>query len=148
MNMLIDKTITKVGIIIIAISVSLFLIILGVFIFMSTYGQRKFDGTCVATSDSYCLDIEQMNGTNTHVMKLNKGDVLDIHFETSYGKLKMEIKAPDGTLIYTGNGEETTDFTVNISENGEYYVFVKAHKARGMIHIKRLISDSISKIQE
>ena len=49
----------------------------------------------------------------------------------------MEIKAPDGTLIYTGNGEETTDFTVNISVSGEYSVYVKARSAKGMIHIKR-----------
>ena len=50
----------------------------------------------------------------------------------------MEIKAPDGTLIYTGNGEEATDFTVNISENGEHSVFVEAKGARGKISIRRI----------
>lgn len=50
----------------------------------------------------------------------------------------MEIKAPDGTLIYTGNGEEATDFTVNISENGEYSVRVEAKGARGKISIQRI----------
>lgn len=100
--------------------------------------RTEFDGTRVANPDSYRLDIEQMNGTDTHTMELNAGDTLNIHFETEHGKLHIEIKAPDGTLIYTGNGEEATDFTVNISENGEHSVFVEAKGARGKISIQRI----------
>lgn len=55
----------------------------------------------------------------------------------AYGELNIEIKAPDGTLIYTGNGKETTDFTVNISGSGEYSVCVTAHSAKGVINIKQ-----------
>ena len=100
--------------------------------------RTEFDGTRVANPDSYRLDIEQMNGTDTHALELNAEDALTIHFETEHGELHMEIKAPDGTLIYTGNGEEATDFTVNISENGEYSVFVEAKGARGKISIQRI----------
>lgn len=100
--------------------------------------RTEFDGTRVANPDSYRLDIEQMNGADTHGMELNAGDTLNIHFETEHGELHMEIKAPDGTLIYTGNGEEATDFTVNISENGEYSVRVEAKGARGKISIQRI----------
>ena len=78
--------------------------------------RTEFDGTRVANPDSYRLDIEQMNGTDTHALELNAEDALTIHFETEHGKLHMEIKAPDSTLIYTGNGEEATDFTVNGQE--------------------------------
>ena len=100
--------------------------------------RTEFDGTRVANPDSYRLDIEQMNGTDTHALELNAEDTLTIHFETEHGELHMEIKAPDGTLIYTGNGEEATDFTVNISENGEYSVRVEAKDARGKISIQRI----------
>ena len=100
--------------------------------------RTEFDGTRVANPDSYRLDIEQMNGTDTHALELNAEDTLTIHFETEHGELHMEIKAPDGTLIYTGNGEEATDFTVNISENGEYSVRVEAKGARGKISIQRI----------
>ncbi len=48
----------------------------------------------------------------------------------------MEIKAPDGTTIYRGDGKETTDFTVNIPESGVYTVVVEARRARGTIHIQ------------
>lgn len=48
----------------------------------------------------------------------------------------MEMKAPDGTTIYRGNGKETTDFTVNIPENGVYTVVVEARHAKGTIHVQ------------
>ena len=70
-------------------------------------------------------------------MKLDAGDLLEIHFETGQGKLQMEIKSPDGILVYAGNGEEATDFTVNIFESGVYSVSVEAHNAKGKIHIQR-----------
>ena len=84
----------------------LLLFVLGAAVFLTACNQKNFNGTRVANPDSYRLDIEQMNGTDTHCMELNAGDTLNIHFETERGKLHMEIKSPDGTLIYTGNGEE------------------------------------------
>ena len=113
-------------------------LLLGLSVILTSCNQTGFDGNRVANPDFYQLDIEKMNGTDTHTMELNAGDTLNIRFETERGKLHMEIKAPDGTLIYTGNGEEATDFTVNISESGEYSVFVEAHKARGKIYIQRI----------
>ena len=57
-------------------------------------------------------------------------------FETVKGELYMEIKAPDGTVIYRGNGKETTDFNVNIPESGVYTIVVEARHAKGTIHIQ------------
>ena len=82
------------------------------------------------------LDIEKMNGTDLHTLKLHKGDVLQIQFETEKGALYMEIKAPDGTALYRGNGKEITDFAVNIPESGVYTIVVEARHAKGTIHIQ------------
>ena len=119
-------------------SIIIFLLLLGLSVLLTACNQTGFDGDRVANPDSYRLDIEQMTGTDTHMMELNTGDTLTIHFETEHGKLHIEIKAPDGTLIYTGNGEEATDFTVNISKNGEYSIRVEAKGARGKISIQRI----------
>ena len=112
-------------------------IISGLFVLFTACNQNNFTGTRVANSDSYRLDIEQMNGTDTHVLTLTAGDVLDVRFQTERGKLRMEIKAPDGALVYTGNGEEATDFTLNISDSGEYSVRVEAKDASGKIYVRR-----------
>lgn len=112
------------------------LILAGVAIFLFCCNQEGFAGSRVKNPDAYLLDIEKMNGTDLHTLELQEGDVLDIQFETVKGFLYMEIKAPDGTAIYRGNGKETTEFAVNIRESGVYTVVVEARRAQGTIHVR------------
>ena len=114
----------------------LLLLLAGIAAFLFCYNQEGFTGSRVKNPDAYMLDIEKMNGTDLHTMELSQGDVLQIQFETEKGELYMEIKAPDGTAVYRGNGKETTDFTVNIRESGVYTVVVEARHAKGTIHVQ------------
>ena len=104
--------------------------------FLLCTNQEGFTGSRVKNPDEYLLDIEKMNGTDLHTLELREGDTLQIEFETGKGELYMEIKAPDGTAIYRGNGEETTEFAVNIRESGVYTVVVEARRAKGTIHVQ------------
>lgn len=107
------------------------LIFIGVAAAFFRYNQEGFTGSRVKNPDSYLVDIKRMNGTDLHTLDLQTGDVLQIQFETLKGSLYMEIKAPDGTAIYRGDGKETTDFTVNITESGVYTIVVCARHAKG-----------------
>ena len=100
------------------------------------YNMEGFTGNRIKNPDSYLLEIEKMNGTDLHTLDLQAGDVLKVEFETVKGSLGLEIKAPDGTTIYRGDGKAATDFTVNISKSGVYTVNVLARHARGMISIQ------------
>lgn len=100
-------------------------------------GQSDFTGDRIKNPDAYLLDIEEMNGTDQHTLELREGDVLQVRFETARGALSMEIQSPDGTVLYQGNGKETTDFTVNVPENGLYTVTVEARRASGTVHVRR-----------
>ena len=113
------------------------LVLAGAAAFLFGYNQEGFTGSRVKNPDAYLLDIEKMNGTDLHTLELSRGDVLQIQFETEKGELYMEIKAPDGTAIYRGNGKETTEFAVNIRESGVYTVVVEARHAKGTIDIQR-----------
>ena len=104
---------------------------------LSGCNQGEFTGSRVKNPVSYLLDIRLMNGNDVHSMNLNEGDVLQIRFETDKGELQMEIKAPDGTSVYSGNGKVATDFTLNITKGGVYTIGVEARKAKGIIHIQR-----------
>ena len=112
------------------------LLLAGITAFLFLHKQVSFTGSRVKNPDAYLLDIEKMNGTDLHTLELQEGDVLQIEFETEKGELYMEIKAPDGTAIYRGNGKETTEFAVNIRESGIYTIVVEARRAKGTIHIQ------------
>ena len=98
--------------------------------------QEGFTGSRVKNPDAYLLDIQRMNGTDLHALELQAGDALQIHFETVRGKMHLEIKAPDGTTLYRGNGKETKDFTLNITQSGAYPVVVEAQQGKGTIEIR------------
>ena len=85
------------------------LILAGAAVFRSGSNQEGFTGSRVKNPDAYLLDIKRMNGTDLHTLELHRGDALHIQLETVKGELHMEIKAPNGTTIYRGNGKETTD---------------------------------------
>ena len=112
------------------------LFLAGIAGFLSCSNQEGFTGSRVKNQDAYFLDIQRMNGTDLHTLELREGDVLQIQFETVNGELFTEIKAPDGTTIYQGNGKETTNFAVNIPESGVYTIVVEARHAKGTIHIQ------------
>ena len=112
------------------------LVLAGIAMLMSCSNQESFTGSRVKNPDAYLLDIKKMNGTDLHALELREGDVLQIQFETEKGNLYMEIKAPDGTAVYRGNGKETTDFAVNIRESGVYTIVVEARHAKGTIHVQ------------
>ena len=98
--------------------------------------QEGFTGNRVKNPDTYLLDIEKMNGTDLHTLELQEGDALHIRFQTEQGTLYLEIKAPDGASVYRGNGQDVTDFTVNVPEDGVYTILVEARRARGRIQIR------------
>ena len=124
------ETISKI---LIALSL---LLIVGASVFLFCFNQKRFIGSRVKNPDAYFLDIQKMNGTDLHTLELCEGDVLQIQFETEKGSLYMEIKAPDGTSLYRGNGKETTEFTVNIRKSGVYTIVVEARHAKGTIHVQ------------
>ena len=116
--------------------VFIILLVVGLVTILFCSNREGFKGNRIKNPDSYMLDIERMNGTDLHTLDLQTGDALQIQFETVKGSLYMEIKAPDGTVIYRGNGKDATQFTVNIKESGVYAIVVEARHAKGMIHIQ------------
>lgn len=123
--------VTKLTLIIVVI-----LLLVGFTAFLIIYHQPGFTGERTKNPDSYILDIQKMNGADSHTLNLTAGDVLQVKFETERGSLRMEITAPDGTILYAGNGEETTEFEISISETGAYIVTVEARHAEGKINIQ------------
>ena len=78
-----------------------------------------------------------MTGIDRFTMELSAGDMLAVQFETIKGSIYMEIKEPDESFLYVGNGKGVTAFTVNLSESGIYSIYVEAHHAKGTVYIQQ-----------
>lgn len=113
------------------------LLVVGLMLFLPSCNQEIFIGHDIKNSDLYLLDVEQMNGADSHSIELQADAMLAVRFETVKGSMHMEISAPDGSCLYAGNGKGVTEFTLNISESGTYSIFVEAHRAKGIIQVQR-----------
>lgn len=96
--------------------------------------SSAFDGSSAKNTDSYKLDVKVMNCTDSHTFELNQGDTLKILFEAEKGSLNMKITAPDGTVLYQGDGT-VKDFTVEAPMQGVYPIVVTGKNAKGSIHV-------------
>ena len=114
------------------------LCILGLAVSLTACGRDCFVGSRTAEAGSYRLDIDRMTGTDRFTMELSAGDTLVFQFETVKGSMQMEIKEPDGDTLYAGNGKGVSDFTVNISESGVYFIIVEAYHAKGTVHFQQM----------
>lgn len=122
-----------------ALSITLLILcILGIAVVLTACGQNCFVGSRTAEAGSYRLDIDRMTGTDRFTMELSAGDTLAVQFETVKGSIHMEIKEPDESSLYAGNGKGVSEFTVSISESGTYSIHVEAHRAKGTVYIQQV----------
>ena len=115
----------------------LILCILGLAVVLTACGRACFVGSRTAEAGYYRLDIDRMTGTDRFTMELSAGDTLAVQFETVKGSIYMEIREPDESSLYAGNGKGVSEFTVNIPENGTYSIYVEAHHAKGTVYIQQ-----------
>lgn len=111
--------------------------VLGIAVLLTACGRTCFVGSRIADADAYRLDIDYMTGTDSATMELKANDTLAVFFEAVRDSIYMQIKAPDKTILYSGNGKDVTEFAANVSESGTYSIYVEAHHAKGRVHIQQ-----------
>lgn len=99
--------------------------------------QNDFTGSRMKNPDAYIMDFSHMNGSDSHTMHLLRGDELRVCTETTAGSLGIEIKADDGEILYSGNGEVVGKFTLNIPHEGDYTISVDARHAAGKVSVTK-----------
>lgn len=97
--------------------------------------QESFVGSCEKSSCGYVAEFEQMNGSDSHVLSLKKGDALNVRFSVDSGSMRLTI-ASGNSVLYSGNGTAASDFTLNIPRDGKYTITLEARHAAGRVSIK------------
>lgn len=114
------------------------IVLIVISIFLVVYNNKKvFIGSKLKEVNKYVLNIEKMNGNDTHTLNLCKNDRLKVYFTTIKGYLKLSIKGSDNNIIYEGDGEQAQDFIINIEKDGIYTISVEARYAEGKIYIQK-----------
>lgn len=89
------------------------------------------------SSSKYYLKFEYMDGTDTHCLKLEKGDRLEVKLEKSEGVIAVQIGIEGENPIYRTSDGGNMEFFLEIEKSGDYLILVEARDAKGTIDISK-----------
>ena len=96
----------------------------------------RFNGNSLLNPDEMALDYTILNGSFTHTMRLQSGDVLDVALQVDEGTLGIAIEGSDGTPLYQNDNLDTSQFHLEISQTDSYQVTITGSHTKGSIHLK------------
>lgn len=96
----------------------------------------RFNGSSLLNPDEIALDYSILNGSFTHTMRLQSGDVLDVALQVDEGTLGIAIEGSDGTPLYQNDDLDTSQFHLEISQTDSYQVTITGSNTKGSIHLK------------
>ena len=96
----------------------------------------RFNGNSLLNPDEMALDYTILNGSFTHTMRLQSGDVLDVALQVDEGTLGIAIEGSDGTPLYQNDDLDTSQFHLEISQTDSYHVTITGSNTKGSIHLK------------
>lgn len=96
----------------------------------------RFNGSSLLNPDEMALDYTILNGSFTHTMRLQSGDVLDVALQVDEGTLGIAIEGSDGTPLYQNDDLDTSQFHLEISQTDSYQVTITGSNTKGSIHLK------------
>ncbi len=96
----------------------------------------RFNGSSLLNPDEIAMDYTILNGSFTHTMRLQSGDVLDVALQVDEGTLGITIEGSDGTPLYQNGDLDTSQFHLEISQTDSYHVTITGSNTKGSIHLK------------
>lgn len=96
----------------------------------------RFNGSSLLNPDEMALDYTILNGSFTHTMRLQSGDVLDVALQVDEETLGIAIEGSDGTPLYQNDNLDTSQFHLEISQTDSYHVTITGSNTKGSIHLK------------
>jgi hypothetical protein len=115
-----------------------FLLLTGMMAALLLCGCQKptFDGSRTGNDTQFIMKYSVMNKTETHEMKLAKGDKVDVVIEDISGRLDITVADEKGKEIYRGNDASSGSFSLEIQETGTYKFTVTGDNAKGSVSFK------------
>lgn len=94
----------------------------------------NFNGSRTGNESEFIMKYSILNGTDSQMLVLEKGDVIDAEIVNDSGKLSIKIQKDEEEPIYENKDiSDSNEFEVEIEENGTYTITVTGEKAKGSV---------------
>ena len=97
-----------------------------------------FDGSRVSDASGFRMEYSILNREESAGLNLTEGDCLLVSLSHTEGTVDVTVGMEGQTPIYRGNGQQNADFVLEITETGNYHIFVSGHQAKGNISFTRI----------
>lgn len=103
-----------------------------------------FTGSKTGNDTQFLVDFDVLNSTVDNSMPLSSGDTIDTTIDIASGKVDILVKNENETVIYRSDDVKNGNFTIDITESGNYTFYVTGHKAKGSVHFVKSLSNDTS----
>jgi hypothetical protein len=88
-------------------------------------------------SSSMKASYSYFDGKKSHNIKLNKGEILNLNYESEVkeGELNITLQDPDGVVVKNFEANTKGTDKIQAEKVGEYKIIVKGTKTKGNFHI-------------
>jgi len=93
----------------------------------------EFDGSRTSNEQQFILDFDILNISLTHIIELQKNDILDIEIIKDKGELYLSVTDFEGNSIYKGDDASSGKFSLEITQSESYTFKVTGREASGFV---------------
>jgi hypothetical protein len=94
---------------------------------------QVFVGNRLAQAGRFSLVYSELTGVQTHEMRLNAGDVIDVEILSDGGRLDISVSYGPGIVLYQGHDADSGCFKLVVREAGIHTFKVSGKKASGRV---------------
>ena len=98
----------------------------------------RFDGSETADESQFTLAFTKLEGTRSHSMRLQPGDIVDVVIEVESGRLDIKVASSDGEVLYQADDADSMVFSLMIQKEYTYKFTVKGRNASGAVSFSLL----------
>lgn len=102
--------------------------------------SSAFSGSKTGNDTQFLVDFEVLNTTVNNDMILSNGDEIDTLIDIEKGKVNILVKSENDTIIYQGDDVKNGNFSLGITESGNYTFYITGDKAKGSVYFVKSLS--------
>lgn len=107
------------------------------------HSGSTFDGNILRNEDCFQMEYTVLDQQESASIALGEGDTLCVSVSQERGVVDIVVGIDGKEPIYEGNGLTDMDFSLNISQFGDYQISVTGHEACGSVAFIKAAAENV-----